>query len=697
MRAVFLRLLESEDKQQALKLVASDQAGLSRGRWRFVRDPLFLRGLPGGLFAYWIADSLLSAFEKYPPIESHGIDVRSTNPLNNDFRFARLSWEVPWSDIGHRWAIWAKGGAQSTFYCDIPNLIAWNPMERTFRGFLGTPSRPLERPASSQYFLRPGITWPRRTSGLSMRVLPSGAVFADKGPALFENGDRGAEILAVLAICCSRPFNAAVEVQLARTELARSFEVGIIQRTPVPDLDPDSSDLLAGLAHRGWSLRRSLDAVKEVSHAFVLPAVLRVEGGSFGDCVVGWAERVAGVEVELAGVQFEIDELCFELYGISEADRKAIIEGFGISDDSGVDDDLDGDEGSVVELDPVGLAAGLVSWCVGVVTGRFDVRLATGDRAWPSEPDPFDPLPVCSPAMLTCDDGLPLSESPVGYPVDLSPVLVVDAGHRLDVTARVRDVFDVVFGDQADVWWTEVGEVLDPRGGEIGSWLSKGFFEHHLKTYSKSRRKAPIVWPIGTRSGSYQVWLYAHRVTGDSLFRVLNDLIVPKLNAEESRLVRLRQEAGPNPSASERKAIDIQEKFVSEMVELRELVEGLAPLWAPDLNDGVVIVLAPLWRLFGHHKPWMRELKKHWEKLVNGDYDWAQLAMHLWPERVIPKCAVDRSFAIAHGLEDVFWEPDPDHDDKWISRDTPTVPIDQLIADRHNPTTKTALNTMDTT
>ena len=68
----------------------------------------------------------------------------------------------------------------------------------------------------------------------------------------------------------------------------------------------------------------------------------------------------------------------------------------------------------------MGLAAGLVSWAVGVAVGRFDVRLATGEREWPVEPDPFDPLPVCSPGMLTGDDGLPLVTPPAGYPVEPS-------------------------------------------------------------------------------------------------------------------------------------------------------------------------------------------------------------------------------------------------------------------------------------
>ena len=72
--------------------------------------------------------------------------------------------------------------------------------------------------------------------------------------------------------------------------------------------------------------------------------------------------------------------------------------------------------------------------------------------------------------------------------------------------------------------------------------------------------------------------------------------------------------------------------------------------------------MAPLWRLVPH-KPWQRELKKKWAELAAGKYDWAQLAMHLWPERVVPKCAEDRSLAIAHGLEDVFWVED--EDGKW--------------------------------
>jgi hypothetical protein len=426
--------------------------------------------------------------------------------------------------------------------------------------------------------------------------------------------------------------------------------------------------------------------------------LLLTSGETLAIRAMAWAEKVEASEAKLSAIQAETNAACLRLYKIDEPDSGATVIGLGATSKAETDDlgeHADGDEG-VVEVNPRGLAADLVSWAVGVAVGRFDIRLANGARAWPEEPDPFDPLPMCSPAMLTGDDGLPLLVPPVSYPVDVSAVVVDDPGHRLDITGRVRSVIDAVFGDDSDRWWGAVGVLLDAKRGEIGSWLAKGFFDHHLKTYSKSRRKAPILWPIGTRSGSHVVWLYAHRVSSDSLFQILNDIVVPKLQVEERELTQLRQDAGTDPTASQRTAIDIQELFVAELREFREDLEAVAPLWAPDLNDGVVIVLAPLWRLSAHHRAWSNELKKHWTKLTKGDYDWAQLAMRLWPERVVPKCAEDRSLAIAHDLVDMFWVKDQADEEKWLPRQNPAIPMDQLIAQRRSPATTAALQRMST-
>ena len=121
-------------------------------------------------------------------------------------------------------------------------------------------------------------------------------------------------------------------------------------------------------------------------------------------------------------------------------------------------------------------------------------------------------------------------------------------------------------------------------------------------------------------------------------------------------------------------------------------VKRVAPLWQPNTDDGTVINFAPLWRLVPGHKAWQKELKATWDSLCAGDFDWSRMAMHLWPERVVPKCAKDRSIAIAHGLEDVFWVEGTDG--KWTARKTPTRSVDELVRERTSPAVKSALKSL---
>ncbi|MBT9137373.1 MAG: hypothetical protein DDT34_02465 [Firmicutes bacterium] len=125
----------------------------------------------------------------------------------------------------------------------------------------------------------------------------------------------------------------------------------------------------------------------------------------------------------------------------------------------------------------------------------------------------------------------------------------------------------------------------------------------------------------------------------------------PKIRLEEDRLKTLRgRKEAAGSSGREAKQIekdmDRQEQFVSEMRDFADKLRRAANLnLEPDLNDGVVFNIAPLWEL----APW----KEDWDELQEGKYDWSHIAYQLWPERVKDVCKRDRSIAIAHGLEDI--------------------------------------------
>ncbi len=97
--------------------------------------------------------------------------------------------------------------------------------------------------------------------------------------------------------------------------------------------------------------------------------------------------------------------------------------------------------------------------------------------------------------------------------------------------------------------------------------------------------------------------------------------------------------------------------FELELIEFRDTLLKIAQDYHPSHDDGVQITAAPLWPLF-RHKPWQKVLKDTWTKLEKGDYDWAHLAMNYWPNRVREKCKTDKSLAIAHGLEELYIEPE---------------------------------------
>jgi hypothetical protein len=66
--------------------------------------------------------------------------------------------------------------------------------------------------------------------------------------------------------------------------------------------------------------------------------------------------------------------------------------------------------------------------------------------------------------------------------------------------------------------------------------------------------------------------------------------------------------------------------------------------------------------------------------------------MRLWPDRVVPKCATDRSLAIAHGLEEIFWAEGDDG--KWVPRPAPTCPVEDLVRERASIAVKAALKNL---
>lgn len=612
----FLRLLRETNKAQALLDVCTRLRNGEVEPNSFEVSSESFDAVPGKPFAYWVDDEVRNIFRRMPAFESTDRIAKQGLATADDFRFVRIWWES--TKTG--WFGFAKGGAFSTIYADVYLLVNWMlngaEIKNNLTDLGGVRSNVwMLRDTASNFFHRPGLTWPRRTQGgLSFRAMPARCIFADKGPAAFVTDDEPNELLALLAITNSRAFGLLVSLQMA----FGSYEVGVIQRTPIPFLNAEQIQQLAIFARRIWLLKRTFDTVVETSHAFLLPTDLRFRQGNYDP---------AAIEAELIKIRNEIDDIVFDLYGFTEADRQTVSAIENQSDQVNVEIEDEED----VEIDVPSVDA-LLSWAVGVGFGRFDWRLATGEREAPPEPEPFDPLPTKSPGMLP--DGAEPFHNHLG-------ILVDDPGHPHDLSRLIEEVLE---------------RVDMPVPSDVRRWLQRDFFAFHLQRYSKSRRKAPIYWPLSTTSTSYTLWLYYPSLSSQTLYSAINDFVEPKLKHVSDETALLRNK-GTTRSQAEEKQFEERQTLELELMEFRDTLLKIAQSYQPNHDDGVQISAAPLWSLF-RHKPWQKVLKDTWAKLEKGDYDWAHLAMNYWPNRVREKCKIDKSLAIAHGLEELYIEPE---------------------------------------
>jgi hypothetical protein len=587
--------------------------------------------IPGSPWVYWITPGLRKVFETFPKLGEIAQPRQGLATADN-FRFLRHWWEPGVARIGFgcktaqeaqatgkRWFPYMKGGGFKRWYGNQEYVVNWERdgeeikqhIIRQYPYLKGNWEWVAKNP---DYYFRRGVTYSYLTSGnFSARLSPGGFIFDVAGSSLFPD-----DIPLILAVLNSR--FALYGLRLINPTV--NFQVGDLARLPVPKV---SSESLQELVEQAISLAKSDSEDDETTWDFIVPP-------AWPDGI----QQVAARHARLAEIERQIDEEVYRLYGISEEDRRAIeaelAEGGGATEDA-IDEDQetgDAEEAEATETfwSKESLAKAWISYAGGIVMGQFEpgTKNGLGRRR-------FDETTAARLRQLTDPDGL----------------LVVDPAHRDDIAAKVFTALEIMLGEQGSE--EVVREALGSSGApleRLRDYLADKFFKEHTQKY----RKRPIYWYPRSARGNYGLWIYYHRLDKDILFKALLNYVEPKIRLEEDRLNTLRsrkEQAGTAGREAKQieKEMDRQEQFISELHDFKDKLRRAADLHiTPDLNDGVVLNIAPLWELV----PW-KEPKKYWEELQEGKYDWAHIALELWPDRVKEKCRTDRSIAIAHGLE----------------------------------------------
>jgi hypothetical protein len=642
-------------------------------------------------FTYWVTQQTITHLQKFPPLEGNIATVRVGLQTGEDFRFLRMIWEVPPKSIGSlqtqldiesdryisslrstfrrgkRWAFYSKTDYASPWLSPLTMVVDWqddgDALKNHIRGRGFSPSKWVQ---SEDKYFAPGFSYMVRSTRLVPFVVPPGVIPMAVRSQVYP--DNGCEIKA-LGICASRIGSAVA--RFGGGAFARPmFQASMVQNICTLPLSKGTIELLQRAIDNAINSTRSLLSQFEPWQEFRLPAfILETPQQPVTwqlDTLVG--NQLEKLIAEDAGLSEKQDiALCRDLdEAVLIRTQKAITETEEGAENEESEDDENGDcSQTILDFSERAIAEGFISYLIGVVLGRWDIRFALDHSLLPKQHGVLEPLPVLPPGALVSPEGLPATSDRIAseewlrarpnaicvsdesllrhpttradeypFPIQWDGIVADDCSHSSDVIRLVEHAFEVIRrGAGVSSELVRLCNLLGVKN--LRDYFRKagkgGFWSDHVNRYKAKRgRKAPIYWLLQSSERNYCLWLYYHRLDKDLLFKALVNYVEPKIRLESSRLDTLRtQQASAGASGKEAKRlakeVERQEDFLSELRDFEDKLGRAAKLrLEPDLNDGVVLNIAPLHELV----PW-EEAEDYWEELLAGKYEWSSIGKQL--------------------------------------------------------------------
>lgn len=500
-QSIVMSSLDSTDKESSLiEQVLSISNGASRQNV-YVRDLRTYLSFPDYRILYQIHPFWI---EKLNAEETHPLfTAKAGLTSGNDMRHLRLHWEVPAQFKDIRWKWIAKGGEFSRYRTDLHLVIDWQNSEF------------LHRTRNSDLYGKPGVTYTERTtSNLSARVLNEGSCFSGPGPGIIPANDNLLGFLlaymnSFIASLCIEFFIGGGDFSVKGTA-ARHLEPGYMRYLPATSIDEKTAEWFT---EKISMLLVHLDRLNhdETDALFLIPLyrqTLNITAGLEADARTNFATLatcysiISALETEMAklfqipveritdaysdtGWPWPVDNTIDSgtlqsIVSISALEPRTInsttnLPQLGYRFETKLSHYLHAEVERVaatLRLSPIALCqflsrqaepsqaallaeiTSVLSISIGLLVGRWDIRLSGEQSAHYQVTDPFAPLPVCPPGMLQNAAGLPAGpgDVPADYPLRISwpGILVDDPGHLEDMEGRVREALQVIWPENAD-------------------------------------------------------------------------------------------------------------------------------------------------------------------------------------------------------------------------------------------------------
>ncbi|MEM0519587.1 BREX-1 system adenine-specific DNA-methyltransferase PglX [Aequorivita flava] len=564
----YVRLIEFNSSEQK-KLATIDVCNNKKNDLVFNIKQRELNLIPNHNICYWFSNKVIENFTKIK------IDDVSTTKAGivsgKDFDFLKLWSEVSIDKIrfnaynfnDNEQIIWCpinKGGSRRKYFGNEEYII------NLYNLWLEGRTNKSVRRGDPDFYFKEAITW-SMVCGTSFSFRYSiNKSFATAAPAIFLNSRN--DTLYALGLLNSN----VVLTILPGINPTMNLGSGDVSRLPFIKND-NYIEPIENIVSGNMKISKDEWNSRETSWDFVQNELIRIKAQDLEETYDLYQQYWKNKFFQLHKNEEELNKQFIEIYGLQDE----LTPDVPLEDITLLKEETDIVNGELV-FDAQEIFSQFMSFAVGCMFGRYSLNKEGLILANQGE---------------TLEDYLKKVEKSKGevsfLPDDDNIIPILDdEWFEDDIVNRFNEFLKVTFGKPN--FEKNLAFVEECLGKDIRKYFVRDFYKDHIKRY----KKRPIYWMFSSPKGSFNVLIYMHRYTPDTLNQILNGYLKEYREKLNTHLEHLDHIIETGSSSEQTKASKEKDKLRLVLLELQEYERDvLYPLAteriAIDLDDGVLV------------------------------------------------------------------------------------------------------------
>lgn len=541
--------------------------------WFFIVNQRDFNNISGRLICYWISKKMMLIFKEFELISNNTIARKGMYTADN-LQFVRNWHEVDERDLyslnnnnnSSKWRTYANGGGFRKYYGHLDDVVFWeNDGEKLRFNFTKENGGNRAGAFNLEFINEQGAFWTAISNyKFSARLIPNGALFSSASNGIFPVKKFDYKLLL------SFLNNKVSELFLGILNPTLNNNAGDVAKLPIPKNTDGFNDEIISvqikLSKQEWNSR-------ETSWDLSQNELLKHKSQDIEETYDLYKQYWKNKFFQLHKNEEELNRQFIDIYGLQDELTPDVL----LKDITILKEETDIINGDLV-FDAKEVMTQFISYAVGCMFGRYSLDKESLILANQGE---------------TLEDylnKLVKPEDAVSFLPDNDNIIPIldDEWFEDDIVGRFYEFLKVSFGKNN--FEKNLAFVEDCLGKDIRKFFVKDFYTDHIKRY----KKRPIYWMFSSTKGSFNVLIYMHRYTPDTLNKILNSYLKEYREKLNTKMEHLNHLIETGSSSEQTQAAKEKDKLKLVLLELQEYErEVLYPLATErisiDLDDGVLV------------------------------------------------------------------------------------------------------------